>query len=1352
MDVPSTPTKTRNNSASTVSPLHQPQSDDLEQKQGASSGAAYVPLGDNNDNEPQRQPIDDESLAVLTMLQEDDGFDIEELQRAMAMSVSVDKSETIHQQNDADNDEDAQNDEKQTENDDNVPQNMDVDTPLTPVMTSIEALNDDEDDDKDDEKQIMSPTFIATSRSLQMKRTQYHIVFNLIQSKMLNIVHNALLFCSSEQNNKDKIALLESEDMLKAFASIFISMANTQASSSSNWQSQYEHCLKMYQEIISQNYLYSEYNRHILSFIQNAAAKEEEEEDEVKKDENGKDQKKKRLTSDQIEAVPFQPRYDCEEKKIIGMDGDLLEFPTKWNLRYLHHFIIHPHPLQLEYKEKSGKSLIVTTDQKLPFICDYYFEIKIIKIEPNESKNEDDIEDKIGNLSIGLRSDWGDYFVANSGYKWTAKRRFLQFDTDSLANTVNTNAPEIDFFQSFIDDKLFQTKSDKEKSDKDKEKKDKADLITSMLDNFQVGDYIDVYDDDQPIPFWKSGKITNIEKAEKIVVVRIFGDDLDTAFDLKTKDVYNKLAPFNSKYDNASPSIKERDINPSTEYDLQRFGVGDCIGCGINLVDGKIFFTKNGERFPGNNPTFDGVPLFDYWPSIEIRNANIMIEANFGQQEFQYKDVDRIKKPDNKLDARWKERVKDYEEQLNAQTKQALAAKRNREAIRAEAAANRYNIAERIANGGLLAGINQKQLLRGIEFNQDDPNRVVDWALNQENYEAAFAELGPSKSEREIEAEQIEKNKKKERLMKLESISMALDNQNSLSPTRQTIEKSMSLDLEFITDKKQISIPTPNYRVVTNTNNKQQRNSPYASFDAHYDGISLDYGFNVEGDLSDSNVSNILPIYYTQTVSNPVVEKWLTKVQSGLVRHGMDRFTMIEILTRLRANPQDMVALMQAREIYPSLEQCPVQRNLSAASTGSQSPMSPSKNIKRSVKEVNVTPDLLNFGVRVQVKSDDKSRFAMKRAKVWVNELEKIRSKSGQVIYVDEDTKPKLALVLFENNNEGKLERWWLPLEVLQLVILDYNSSTMLPPHKLAKLYLHHINKTSSSIAKICVQLLFNLCPTISDINVPFDSIQNYQYYASLIDQNDAKKNEYVADKLKCVGVEQQQEALNDIIHSVMEQFTTKSSAYFIINLSPTQNALNIRQNAYHYKVSMASDILIEIINDPILKSNDNDALTIYGDRRCTHILYRAKLHELKPIRLRESEIWISVTGESELALSIAPIPRLMNLFLSPSVRDQWKWNLALINCVIDGYFQCDNIPTMIASEWMLSISHILKNALNDKTLKSNIQKQLQSKENVKIKESIQSWMTKLQSRRRFCYRSDMDNEPDKLALTCLHS
>ncbi len=72
-----------------------------------------------------------------------------------------------------------------------------------------------------------------------------------------------------------------------------------------------------------------------------------------------------------------------------------------------------------------------------------------------------------------------------------------------------------------------------------------------------------------------------------------------------------------------------------------------------------------------------------------------------------------------------------------------------------------------------------------------------------------------------------------------------------------------------------------------------------------------------------------------------MIEKWLSKVENRLTIHGMDRFTMVEILARLWTNPH-MVALMQAREIDHGLEKCPIQRLSSTGSTGSHSPISPS--------------------------------------------------------------------------------------------------------------------------------------------------------------------------------------------------------------------------------------------------------------------------------------------------------------------------------------------------------------------------------------------------------------------------
>ncbi len=47
----------------------------------------------------------------------------------------------------------------------------------------------------------------------------------------------------------------------------------------------------------------------------------------------------------------------------------------------------------------------------------------------------------------------------------------------------------------------------------------------------------------------------------------------------------------------------------------------------------------------------------------------------------------------------------------------------------------------------------------------------------------------------------------------------------------------------------------------------------------------------------------------------------------------------------------------------------------------------------------------------------------MRRSKIWVDELENIRKCIRKIIYIDSDTKPKLALILFENIKKGKCIR-----------------------------------------------------------------------------------------------------------------------------------------------------------------------------------------------------------------------------------------------------------------------------------------------------------------------------------------
>ena len=62
------------------------------------------------------------------------------------------------------------------------------------------------------------------------------------------------------------------------------------------------------------------------------------------------------------------------------------------------------------------------------------------------------------------------------------------------------------------------------------------------------------------------------------------------------------------------------------------FTTGDVIGCGINLMDGSCFYTKNGHHL---GVAFKDLPA-QLYPTVGLQTPGEVVDANFGQEPFKF--------------------------------------------------------------------------------------------------------------------------------------------------------------------------------------------------------------------------------------------------------------------------------------------------------------------------------------------------------------------------------------------------------------------------------------------------------------------------------------------------------------------------------------------------------------------------------------------------------------------------------------------------------------------------------------------------------------------------------------------
>ena len=60
------------------------------------------------------------------------------------------------------------------------------------------------------------------------------------------------------------------------------------------------------------------------------------------------------------------------------------------------------------------------------------------------------------------------------------------------------------------------------------------------------------------------------------------------------------------------------------------FTTGDVIGCGLNLLEGSCFYTKNGHHL---GTAFTDMPS-QLYPTVGLQTPGEVVDANFGQEPF----------------------------------------------------------------------------------------------------------------------------------------------------------------------------------------------------------------------------------------------------------------------------------------------------------------------------------------------------------------------------------------------------------------------------------------------------------------------------------------------------------------------------------------------------------------------------------------------------------------------------------------------------------------------------------------------------------------------------------------------
>jgi hypothetical protein len=636
----------------------------------------------------------------------------------------------------------------------------------------------------------------------------------------------------------------------------------------------------------------------------------------------------------------------------------------------------------------------------------------------------------------------------------------------------------------------------------------------------------------------------------------------------------------------------------------------EVLGCGWNLRDGSVYFTRNGvllgvatTQLPRSN---DAKEMF---AAVGFRQAGTKAKINFGQEPFRYVIPESGESEADQTER--KERAAKLEKALAAQEDEV---KQRKLVEKVAAEAQRKEQSDMILSMcGAVIDHDERKALKALELHNGDANAVVSWLLDNPN--ASF-EL--SRVIQEDEAAEAR-------------VAPAVPRAEAPKPevVAQVPVPAVKKDETGKTEAKKVAIKLPAHEEVKELHYDWERSS------------TLVLGTPFEHQDTGAEA----------TGPDPQEQEWLMEIEEQLRSRGLDPHVTSTVMAQLRLGGADRDnAVMMLPDVLPTV---PVMQRAEAGSSAST--------------QNKLQFDKVSVGMRVRLHAPDtaKATASASTPSAWLPAMAPAHGAVAVVIETDAST--KLVCVRIDFEETSLVTHWWMSCDALRKVssewsdaCIDLDTMEALQGDEV----LSKVQHLASTYARDALLLVLSASPALafgSEIpdggilaNGALTRVQDMLRLIAAVSIPPAFLGQVEVNPAGVVLLDRALVGQDTLVEDLL-----RASAVFIrkhafaIDTRNANAAWLEEDQALELKATDAQALILDF-SESTRMSKPEHAIEIFADASKTQILGRyvgggvGKSTRLQPLLVRQDHAWLVVARDApknvRIKLSVCPVPTDLSL------------------------------------------------------------------------------------------------------------